>query len=131
MRHFLLILLACSLTWPAFSQTAPKPLLCLSFAQAKKLTDSLTALPLVRREAAASGHAARSFQKAADSLLAGYRAQQRRGDNLRSILSNERIILARQQRQTEKFRRRAHRKGVFNVVLTATAACLAYLLVTR
>lgn len=108
---------------------------CLDYAQVKRTTDTITTLHgrlrNARREAGAATVSLLSYKQAWQATDSAASAQRARGDELRRALVSERIILARQQGETEKYRHRAHRKGVLNALLLVLAGSLSYLLVAK
>jgi hypothetical protein len=123
-RSVLLLILVFS-SYSSFSQPTS---VRLSGEQARRVADSLTVLPWVRREAAAWRLASHRYERAADSLgqAAGYyrqalQAQQR-------AFATQQQQLAAEAQQTHYWRQRARRRGVLGWLGLALAGGAGYLL---
>ena len=125
MRRFLLTLpLLLSIASNAFSQ--PTKQVCIPAVQAAKIADSLTVLPLVRREASAWQQAAGHFQSAGDSLRVAYVARGQAYQKLRGAMLDQQLLTANETAKAEGWRQCARRRGLLNYLLAAALAGSGY-----
>lgn len=121
-------LLALILLLPAYSSCSQ---ITVSKPQAQRILDSLNALPLVRREAAAWATAAHGYQRAADSLgraselnRAAFLAEHESSTTKSTLLDNETA-------KYERAQAKATRRGVLNGILAAALVAVCYLAITH
>lgn len=132
----LLTLAACPGFGQIFSPAKPGPprALLLTIPQ-QRLRDSLLTLRLVRvqlgRERRAWRGASATYNAALDSLETAYSSSQGENRHLKEARVQDQLLLVSQTRKTAKYRARAHRKGVLNVLLSAAVAGLLYGIITK
>ena len=137
---FKLLALAILLPCAAFSQTIPiKPTsarldgntVCLTLPVAAKVRDSLTVLPLVRKEAYQWRKAASRYQLAADTARAAYLRQAQATANVQVALREETIDAARYQVSAKSWKAKARRRSFWNWLAAAAVGGLTLGFVTR
>jgi hypothetical protein len=100
-------------------------------AQAAKVRDSLTVLPLVRLEAAAWRAAAVGYRSAHDSLRradAGHRAAYQSEQQATAGLGN---LLANSETVADAWKGKARKRGLLNALLLAALGGVGYFTLTR
>ena len=125
-------LLLIALPFSAFSQTTkPAPTVCLPLATAAKVRDSLTVLPLVRKEASQWRKAATTYKLAADTARTAYLKQAQATANLQVALREETIDAARYQVSAKSWKAKARRRSFWNWLAAAAVGGLTLGFVSR
>jgi hypothetical protein len=99
---------------------------CIPAAQAAKIADSLTVLPLVRREAGAWQQAAGHFQSASDSLRVAYVERGHAYQKVRGALLDQQLLTANETAKAVGWQQLAQRRGWLNCGLAVLLATLGY-----
>jgi hypothetical protein len=124
MRHLLLALLLL-LSFSGYCQTTE---IKISETRARRIVDSLWALPKVRKEAARWQQAAGHFQTARDSAkwALAYTKQELRATDERLVLKDK--LIMSKDTEVDWWKKVARRRGFLNYCLAAVSAGLGYLL---
>ena len=107
----------------------------LSVPQQMRVRDSIATLKSLRvsikRERRAWHGAASAYNAALDSLTAADQASQAEARHLKEVVVSGQVLLVSQTHKTDKYRARAHRKGLVNAVLSAAVLGLLYLVASK
>jgi hypothetical protein len=128
----LLLLLLTLLPCAAFSQTIPAnpapgaATICLTVPAAAKVRDSLSTLPIVRREARSLRTAVGQYRQAADASNTAYVEQVQATSSVRLALRESKIETVRQEVNAKQWKAKAQRRGLFNWVAAALVAAITY-----
>lgn len=98
---------------------------------AAKVRDSLSVLPLVRKEARTWRYAAGRYKLAADTAFESYLKQVQANGNTRLALREQKVETARQEVSAKKWKEKARRRGFWNWLAGAAVGGLALGFVTR
>jgi len=94
----------------------PSNTVCLPLATAAKVRDSLTVLPLVRKEAYQQHVAAGRYKLAADAAFDSYLKQVSATGNVQLALREQKVETARQESDAKKWKRKAKSRSVWGWV---------------
>ena len=101
--------------------------MCIPTVQAARIADSLSVLPMVRKEAAAWQQAAGHFQSASDSLRVAYVARGQAYQKIRGALLDQQLLTANETAKAIQWEHRARKRGWLNYLLLAALGGLGYL----